>query len=76
MNVIWPDVDIERLASLGCLLHEWNRRFYETRCDFGTLHPGHRFPQTDSITPNPAHFPVTIFRQWQQLCAHSFKIRK
>ncbi len=37
MNIVRPKVDVERFSSSLRLAHEFNRRIYESACDFIAL---------------------------------------
>ena len=61
MNVIRPNINVERLIGRLGFLHEGNRCVNETTGDLRALHPGDRFPQSYGVSPNLSDGTVTGF---------------
>ena len=76
MNVIRPEIYVERNICVHCFPDEVNGCVCKPPSNLRPLHPDRRAGELLGILPDASLLSVRCFSQWQQLWAHPLKIRQ
>ena len=75
VNIIRPEINIERFLRLHGFLNKWNRLVHKAGGDFRSQHPARALAKPLGIGPDAARFPPTRFeRERQQLRPHTLEV--